>query len=40
MSKKTIAAEPEVLPAAAELEALCAAVPPAVGRARDEMEKR
>lgn len=40
MSKKSIVPEPEALPAAAELESLCAAVPPAVERTREDLEKR
>ena len=34
------AAETDITPAASELEALCAAVHPAVGRAGEELEKR
>lgn len=41
MSKKqTAAAEPEAHPASAELESLCAAVPPAVERTRETLENR
>ena len=40
MENKSAAAEKEILPSAAELEALCAAVPPAVERTRMSLEQQ